>query len=520
MNRPRGGRRQGRLGDVAAVAALSGLLIVVGAYPPGPLERLAGRGASDVAADVDEDILAPYLGLGVVTGLEPAPGSQDVRVNENVRLGEQLGCAIQSETTLASFNERVYVAYNDSGDCVKIGSSNWAGFARSTDDGRTFEELGPIAPNNGITRIGSDPVLVVDQVGEDAGTVYLAAMAEAGGRDTLAVARSTNGGQTFTWHDAAPQGVAGIQDKEWLVIDNTGGPRDGWLYLAWTDFGNRRLVFSRSTDGGRTWSPPRILSFDGQGVRPAVAPSGDVHVVWRGYDDGSPAIFWTRSTDGGITFPVPEIAARTSRTGHDAGCGLNSLDGQIRTQEFPSIAIDTYGLSDPAAPGYNPARGTVYVAFAGRGSSEADESDVFLAKLPPGSSEWTEPVRVHDDTSEADQFFPEVAVSKGGTVSVAWTDRREDPNNLLMGQYMATSTDGGGTFGASARFSDVNFPPPYTRSGVASCYAGDYNALVAGAEGRLLAAWGDNRDGIQASALGDRVIPDPNVYFDRIDISA
>jgi len=45
-------------------------------------------------------------------------------------------------------------------------------------------------------------------------------------------------------------------------------------------------------------------------------------------------------------------------------------------------------------------------------------------------------VKLNDDTSATDQFYPALAVSEDGTVAASWYDRRLDPNaNLLIDRF-------------------------------------------------------------------------------------
>jgi len=54
----------------------------------------------------------------------------------------------------------------------------------------------------------------------------------------------------------------------------------------------------------------------------------------------------------------------------------------------------------------------------------------------------------------ADQWFPWVAVDDAGAVQISFLDRRNDPNNLLFSEFLATSTNGGASLGPNIRVSD------------------------------------------------------------------
>lgn len=47
-----------------------------------------------------------------------------------------------------------------------------------------------------------------------------------------------------------------------LVVDTTSSPRRGWLYLSWAADRTPNVYFARSTDGGASWSTPRIVHRD------------------------------------------------------------------------------------------------------------------------------------------------------------------------------------------------------------------------------------------------------------------
>lgn len=132
-----------------------------------------------------------------------------------------------------------------------------------------------------------------------------------------------------------------------VAIGTIRGPRaaldaHGTIHIAWNGSERMRgpgaagphpsdpMLYARSTDGGRTFEPPRNLmtatwELDGGG---SVAASGDsVQVVWHGaYKEGvsgdaSRGVFIARSKDGGRTFGAEE---RIAQAGTGA-CGCCSL---------------------------------------------------------------------------------------------------------------------------------------------------------------------------------------------------
>lgn len=180
----------------------------------------------------------------------------------------------------------VYVGFNDAQQCRDAvspspsGPISWTGFAISRNSGKSFQDVGPLQGNGPIVDLFGDPVLALDTRGRSKGTLYLASLANSEKGSTIAVGTSADRGNTFAWHDAGAALTTGsaFQDKEWLAVDNTGGPADGTVYLTWTSFGSQTaIVFTRSTDGGKTWSDPKpVATGNYQGSRPLVGPNGEI----------------------------------------------------------------------------------------------------------------------------------------------------------------------------------------------------------------------------------------------------
>ena len=108
--------------------------------------------------------------------------------------------------------------------------------------------------------------------------------------------------------DRGTPSVAGLlQDK----INITADQGSGNVYVAWARFtgnaGNDVIMFSRSTDHGRTYSKPQRISDGGaseQFADLAVGPDGAVYLTYRTYSTrkASAAIAIVKSSDGGQSF--------------------------------------------------------------------------------------------------------------------------------------------------------------------------------------------------------------------------
>lgn len=433
-----------------------------------------------------------------------------------------------------------------------------SGYGWSDDGGVTWHDGGELPPPAGGNVFG-DPVL---SAGPD-GAFYYATLIGTPRCCRVGVYRSADGGRTWSGPvEVGTDRPGELHDKPWIGVDTSDSPHRGTIYVTWTHFENvegfweaRTVLAARSTDGGRTFGPSHKLSvpatvgnlrqeFPGTATQVAVGPDGQVYVVWTELT----RLWFTRSDDGGRTFSVPRFIVMLEPPGRPRACfPLGRIDyvlnGDIRVGHWPSLAVDTTGTSDPEAHDFNPHRGRIYLAVAHRrnawhplrplaeGTLDDDDSDVVLVSSHDGGDSWTNvsdkpwnplPLQVlNDDGTHTDQFHPQVAVAADGAVAVSWYDRRlseglePDPAvepNWLIDVFAAVSTDGGQTFAPSFRLTDRSFPPARVNphaNWLAGCYMGDYNAMLGGGRGEFLLAWGDNRDGTPA-------LPDPNVYFDRI----
>ncbi len=83
------------------------------------------------------------------------------------------------------------------------------------------------------------------------------------------------------------------------------------IYIVWSDdgLGNADILFTKSTDGGKTFSKPVNLSNNIRGsFDPALAISkNDIFVAWDDDSPGNVDILFTKSTDRGNSFSIKPI---------------------------------------------------------------------------------------------------------------------------------------------------------------------------------------------------------------------
>ncbi len=336
--------------------------------------------------------------------------------------------------------EEVTIAINPANPQNLVAGANISYFYFSRDGGQSWTE-GQLTSSLGVW---GDPSVIFDGAG-NAYFGHLSNPVNGYWIDRIVVQRSSYGGEF--WSDGAGIGLnpPKNQDKEWLAADLTDSPFKNNIYVAWTEFdrygsGNpldsTRILFSRSTDFGITWSRPVRVSDQGgdamdgdntvEGAVPAVGPNGEVYLSWA----GPLGILFDKSLDGGVTF-ARDIFVTEQPGGWDL-----SVPGIYRCNGLPVTACD---ISD------SPYRGQIYVLWADQRNG-LDDTDVFIAKSKDGGATWSSAKRVNNDGKVAHQFFPWISVDPiTGVVWVVFYDRRNTSGNATE-VYVAKSVDGGESF--------------------------------------------------------------------------
>jgi hypothetical protein len=289
-------------------------------------------------------------------------------------------------------------------------------------------------------------------------------------------------------------GFAGnFTDKPWMEVDLNSPATSacsGNVYFADTNFhgahGSSPVVFSRSTNGGATWSSPRTISSGGpqgashnQGADIAVAPDGTVYVAFEAFSQqGLDTINLVKSTDCGSHWTQPVI--------------VNTIDAP----QAPGVAFRTPTFAFVATDGTD--SNLVYVAY----QSFAGDYDIYAQRSTNGGASFGSAVQVNDDPGARHQVFPTIEVSNH-TLNVAWYDFRNSttPDNEALDVYYACANCNGAawpTFDAPTRVTNVSHNPECRMFGGGTvAFHGDYNELDAfwnGSSSIVHVAWADNRD--------------------------
>jgi hypothetical protein len=389
----------------------------------------------------------------------------------------------------------------------------------SSDGGHTWgnDLLGLDTPEKTWGR-ASDPSVAADL---DGNFYICTLMLDNSNFDTsVYVFKSTDAGRTFGSPSPVTLDIANpnprLIDKCYMTVDaSPSSPFKNTVHVVWSvkaiqvsglDLQVIRSAHRRPGDAGyseqKTISHPGIMI----GASLATGPNGELYAAWIGLP--LQVILFNASTDGGDSF-LPSDVTTSDVDIHDLVGSLEDpnpalrIFGMERMHSYPVLDVDR---------STGPNRGAIYVAWAE--TTNHRDADIFVEKLPPpngGNPQHSLPVRVNNDGSGADQFFPWLSVdSTNGWVEVGFYDRRDDPNGLLNNMYLARSTDGGATFGENTRVSQVSSDSRIqSQLGAISgsfIGLGDYLGMAA-VGGKAHMFWTDTRRGKQ------------DVFYGQIDFS-
>ncbi len=309
-----------------------------------------------------------------------------------------------------------------------------AGYGYTMDGGETWTFPGVIDP--GVFR--SDPVLDSDAEGN----FYYNSLTNVGGYNCDVYIIDQGG---VTWDNGTD---ARGGDKQWMVVDRTGGTGDGNIYAAW----NQAFTicypgfFTRSTDGGAFYEPCEEISGTPYWGTLAVDAEGALYV--SGKNSSGPMIAKSTTAED----PNSDITWDFSQNVYLGG------DLSSRTGPNPDGLLgQAWVATDNSGSEYH---GNVYL-LASINPAGGDPLDVMFARSADGGATWDAPVKVNDDQSTSYwQWFGTMSVAPNGRIDVVWLDTRDHPvgEQYYSSLYYAYSIDGGETFSVNERLSD-SFDP-------------------------------------------------------------
>lgn len=367
-------------------------------------------------------------------------------------------------------------------------TSNFADFSKCANPASDFDRA-------------TDPWVSFDS----AGTAYQISL----GIDSAAlnlsgveVSTSEDGGAT--WNDPVrlitDDNAVQFNDKESITADWRPDAGEGKAYATWirgalpgwdnisilgqaNSFAYRGLpMFSKTEDGGETWSTPISITNSNiyvQGNQIAVLPDGTLvdiaAVLFRGsgVQPTSTQAFWTAfiSKNGGKTWgaPIKIAPLGTALLTNPDIPNPTSLNETVRAGDYlPDVAVD-----------HN--TGQLYMVFANNIGGGINH--VMLTTSTDGGKQWSTPVDVTDTSALAHSFNGTVEVTDDGVVAVMYYDFRNntvsgnpDTTPLVTDVWLTHSHNGGATWSPSQH---VDGPFDMENAPVArGWFLGDYMGMA------------------------------------------
>ena len=301
------------------------------------------------------------------------------------------------------------------------------------------------------------------------------------------------GVQLFTSHDGGltwsppvtMNGGLKYMDKPILVISSSG--RD--VYVAFNHKFDNMVVASH--DYGQSFLPPQKVNDDHlwwYANSGAIAPNGDAYFALDG----------ERSLSGhGHDFDGPaEIGLLRCSPSRDRSCGNPTLVSFGLAAAPPPCPVSGCYPDYFAATGAIAIDGSGHMVFAYTFSEQANGPKSLFVRTSDDGVAWGPPTLVND---LGDSSVPQI--DRGptpGDFRLAWQDDRTGRFNT----WYARTSDGGATWGAHMRLSNLLSGAPYKSPDGYTFTDGDYFGLAVGSTGIAHIIWGE-ADGTSLYCCGD-----------------
>jgi hypothetical protein len=276
------------------------------------------------------------------------------------------------------------------------------------------------------------------------GLAFSGAAFSANSANEMLASRSTDGGRTWSAPVSLQRDAAsGFNDKNTLTADPTDAR---YVFGVWDRLdadGNGPTLMARSTDGGVSWEPSRIVYTPAVSGGVSQTIGNRIVVLTGGPEPGTlvnvfmqidtvasgstSTLRIMRSTDKGLSWEAPISIAESRSVGtRDPDTGAAVRDGAV----IPQIA---------AGPG-----GMLWAAWQDARFSGGLRDAIAVSRSSDGGRTWSEPLAVNREPAVA-AFIPTLQVRADGVVGLMHYDLRSNtssPATLEADLWLLTSRDG------------------------------------------------------------------------------
>jgi hypothetical protein len=271
-------------------------------------------------------------------------------------------------------------------------------YRKSTDGGTSWASAVRLSWNSGNSQY---PAIATDS----SANIHVVWDDDTPGRREVFYRGSPDGGATWSAVKRLTQ-LAGDSQVPSIAIDSADR-----VHVVWFDItpGNNEIYFSRSVDGGTTWTNPKRMTWNPSSSRyPSIAAGfgNDIHVVWQDDSPRNEEIYHKRSSDGGSSW----LSAKR-------------LTWNSGSSKSPRITADS--------------ENNVYVVWS---DGTPGNYEIYLKKSTNGGISW--PMTKRLTWNSGISGAPAIATDTGGNIFTAWND--SSPGNYEI--FFRQSTNGGGSW--------------------------------------------------------------------------
>jgi BNR repeat-like domain len=327
----------------------------------------------------------------------------------------------------------------DSGNVIHLvwneftsGGNDEIYYRKSTDGGATWTASKRLTWTSGAS---SSPALAIDSKKG----LHVIWYDDTPGNQEIYYKRSLDGGATWdatkrlTW-------TAGSSYYTAIATDSNDA-----IHISWTDntSGNYQIYYKKSTDRGSTWGAMKRVSWTSVasfGPAIAVDSTNHIHIVCEDYITGNEDIYYTKSTNGGETWSTLKRLTWTSAQSTDAAVAIDSGDSiHLVWNDYMSASDDEIYYRKSTDGGSTWSAAKKITSTSGYSSTPAltiDAGDtihlvwsdntpgnweIYYKKSTDGGSTWSASQRLTWNSGNSQ--YPAVATDSGKTVDVVWQDQ-------------------------------------------------------------------------------------------------